>query len=120
MLRLLLLVSCLSLCEISVAQSKPKIPVKKTLSALNSLLTASDLPYKMVNDTLAVIPYEGVNIASYNVMLQKISDLYIIYVSLTEAMHGKIDETKYKYLLQQNDNYDVVKEIGRASCRERV
>jgi hypothetical protein len=56
-----------------------------------------------------VIPYEGENIAAYNVVIQKISDLYIIYTSLTEALPGKINETKFKFLLQQNNHYDVVK-----------
>lgn len=119
MLRLLLLISCFSLCEISMAQPKPKIPVKKSLPELNGLLTASGLPYKMINDTLAVIPYGGENIDSYNVVVQKISDLYIIYTNLTEALPGKIDETKYKYLLQQNDYFDIVK-IGMSSDNNDV
>jgi hypothetical protein len=76
---------------------------------LQKILTGTGLPYKIVHDSLALIPYEGENIASYNVVVQKISDLYIIYTSLTEALPGRIDETKYKYLLQQNDHYDVVK-----------
>ena len=63
----------------------------------------------MVNDSLAAIPYGGENISSYQVVVQKVSDLYIIYANLTEILPGKIDETKYKYLLQQNDHYDVVK-----------
>lgn len=70
---------------------------------------------KMINDSLVVLPYEGENIASYQVIVQKASDLYIIYTNLTEALPGKIDETKYKYLLQQNDNYDVIK-IGMSAA----
>ena len=91
------------------AQPKSKTPPKKPLPELQKILTGTGLPYKIVNDSLALIPYEGENIASYNVVVQKISDLYIIYTSLTEALPGRIDETKYKYLLQQNDHYDVVK-----------
>ena len=96
------------------AQPKPKTQVKQAVPELKKLLTGSNLPFKMVNDSLALIPYEGENIASYNVVIQKISDLYIVYSSLTEALPGKIDETKYKYLLQQNDHYDVVK-IGMSA-----
>ena len=92
-----------------MAQSKPKTPVKNNMQALQKLLTGTGLPYKMVNDSLAAIPYGGENIASYQVVVQKVSDLYIIYCNLTEALPGKIDETKYKYLLQQNDHYDVIK-----------
>ena len=91
------------------AQSKPKTPVKQAVPELKKLLTGTGLPFKMVNDSLAVIPYEGENIASYNVVVQKVSDLYIVYTNLTESLPGKIDETKYKYLLQKNDHYDVVK-----------
>ena len=96
------------------AQPKQKTPVKKPLPELQKFLTASGLPYKMFNDSVAVIPYEGENLASYEVLVQKISDLYIGYTNLTEALPGKIDETKYKYLLQQNDHYDVVK-IGMSA-----
>jgi hypothetical protein len=34
-------------------------------------------------------------------------------------MAGKIDETKYKYLLQQNDHFDIVK-IGMSSDDNNV
>lgn len=72
------------------------------------------IPFKKVNENVAVIPYGGENIASYSVVIQKISDLYIIYSNLTEALAVKIDETKYKYLLQQNVHFDFVK-IGLSS-----
>jgi len=94
---------------ISFAQTSSKPPVKKSVAVLEKLLTGSGLPYKMANDSLAVIPYEGANIPSYQVLVQGISDLFIIYTSLSETLPGKIDETKYKYLLQQNDHFDVVK-----------
>ncbi len=96
------------------AQTKPKPTVKKAVPELQKLFTGSGLPYKMVNDSVAVIPYEGENIASYQVIVQKISDLYIVYTNLTEALPGKIDDTKYKFLLQQNDYFDVVK-IGMSA-----
>ena len=91
------------------AQAKPKVVPKQPPSALKKILTGINLPYNMVNDSLAVIPYEGENIKSFDVMVQKISDLYIVHANLTEIFPGKIDETKYKYLLEQNDNFDVVK-----------
>jgi hypothetical protein len=94
---------------IAFAQSKPKAPVKNNVQALQKLLTGTGLPFRMVNDSLAAIPYGGENISSYQVVVQKVSDLYIIYTNLTEALPEKINQTKYKYLLQQNDHYDVVK-----------
>lgn len=93
----------------AIGQAKPKAPAKKISSALNSLLTGTGLPYKMVNDSLAAIPYEGENIASYQVIIQKISNLVIVYTNLSEALPGKIDDKKYKYLLQQNEHFDIVK-----------
>ena len=63
----------------------------------------------MANDSLAVIPYEGENIASFQVLVQTVGDLLIIYSNLTETLPGKIDDTKYKYLLEQSNNFDIVK-----------
>ncbi|MDB5276201.1 MAG: hypothetical protein JWR61_1156 [Ferruginibacter sp.] len=91
------------------SQTKTKLPVKKAVSALEKLLAGSGLPYNMVNDSLAVIPYGGENIVSYKVLIQSISDLIIVFTDLSEALPGKIDSSKYKYLLQQNNQFDVVK-----------
>ncbi len=91
------------------SQTKTKQPVKKAVSALEKLFTGSGLPYSMVNDSLAVIPYGGENITSYKVLVQSISDLVIVFTDLTETLPGKIDSTKYKYLLQQNNHFDIVK-----------
>ena len=94
---------------IAFSQTKTKQPVKKAVSALEKLFTGSGLPYSMVNDSLAVIPYGGENIASYKVLVQSISDLVIVFTDLTETLPGKIDSTKYKDLLQQNNQFDIVK-----------
>ena len=67
------------------------------------------LPYKKANDSFAAISYKGENIASYPVLIQKISDLVIVYTNLSEGLPGKIDDRKYKYLLQQNEHFDIVK-----------
>ena len=95
--------------SICFCQTQQKPAVKPTSSELKKLLSSTGLPYKMVNDSMAVIPYRGANIASYNVIVQKVSDLYIVYTNLTEALPGKIDGEKYKYLLQQNDHFDIIK-----------
>jgi hypothetical protein len=110
MKKLLLFFTCIVLYSaFAFCQTKTTATSKKPLHELAKLLIGSALPYKIVNDSLAVIAYEGENIASYNVVIQKISDLYIIYTNLSEALPGKINESKYKYLLQQNDHYDMVK-----------
>lgn len=69
---------------------KTKTAIKQNVPELSKLLSGCSLQYKMINDTLAAIPYEGENIASYNVVIQKVSDLYIIYSNLTIALLGKI------------------------------
>lgn len=91
------------------SQTNPKPTVKKPMPLLEKLLTGSGLPFKMANDSLAIIPYEGANIPSYHVLVQAIGDLFIIFTNLSETLPGKIDETNYKYLLQKNDHFDVVK-----------
>jgi hypothetical protein len=101
------------------AQSKPKTAPKTPQSELLKLLAGTGLPYKAINDSLAVIPYEGINIESYNVVVQKASDLYIIYTDLLEILPGKIDESKYKYFLLQNDHFDIVK-IGISSDEKSI
>src|SRR5690242_20303416 len=105
---------CLLCCllfsvTITPAQTKAKSSAKAPVSAMQKLLTGTGLPFKAVNDSLAVIPFTGENISSYQVVTQKIGDLYIIYTNLSEVLPGKVDETKFKYLLQQNDHFDVIK-----------
>jgi hypothetical protein len=43
------------------------------------------------------------------VLVQSISDLIIVFTDLSTTLPGKIDSTKYKYLLQQNNQFDIVK-----------
>lgn len=115
MKKYLVCISCtLMLVSIAFAQTRSKTAAKQTVSELKKVLTGSSLPFQVINDSLALVPFEGDNIAAYKVIIQRISDLYIVYTNLTEALPGKIDETKYKYLLQQNDQYDVVK-IGMSA-----
>ena len=73
------------------------------------MLGGSRLPFKLINDSLAVVPYGGENITSYTVMVQAVSDLYIISVNLSEALPGKMNDTKFKYLLQRNNDFDLIK-----------
>jgi len=103
------LLCSLFLTGLSYAQTKPKTVVKQDPAGLVKLLSGTGLPYKIINDSLAVVPYEEEKIKSFQVFVQGISDLYIIYSNLTETFPGKIDETKYKYLLQQNNHFDIVK-----------
>ena len=106
---LLIIVYLFLLSGTAFPQVKQKPPVKQVVSELKKLLIGTKLPYEMENDSLAVIPYSGENISSNEVLVQRVSDLYIIYTNLTKVFPGKVDETKYKYLLHQNDHFDIVK-----------
>lgn len=110
MKKYLLYTSCFLLFSgMCFGQTKQKTPAKAVVSELKKILTGTGLPFSMVNDSLAVVPYGGENIASYNVLVQKVGDLYIIYTNLTEALPGKIDDSKFKYLLQRNNDFDIIK-----------
>jgi hypothetical protein len=108
-MRIIVIIFCLIFCKDSIAQAKSKPTTKDPINELAKLMMGIGLPYKMANDSVAAIPYEGENIASYPVIIQKIGDLVIVYTNLSEALPGKIDDTKYKYLLQQNEHFDIVK-----------
>jgi len=94
-MKYVLSVCCLLLVTgICLAQVKPKPVVKPPAGELKKLFTGTGLPFKIISDSTAVIPYEGENIASYNVVVQEIEDLYIIYTNLSEALPGKIDNVR--------------------------
>jgi hypothetical protein len=96
----LCLVVCILLFSgIAIAQPKPKPAAKPETNELEKLMMGIGLPYKKANDSFAAISYEGENIASYPVLIQKISDLVIVYTNLSDGLPGKIDDRKYKYLL---------------------
>lgn len=103
----------------TTAQTTSKTVATKGSPELPKLLMGIGLPYKVANDSLAVIPYGGENLASFNVYIQKIGDLYIVYSSLSESLPGKLSEANYKYLLQQNEKYDIIK-IGMSGENNEI
>ncbi|OIR06949.1 hypothetical protein GALL_108550 [mine drainage metagenome] len=107
--QLLFLASFILASTILFAQAKPKIPVKKNLTDIERKVSEMGFPYEKISDSIVVIPFGGSHIASYKVRFAQVSDLYIIYINLTEAIPDKLDETKYKYLLEQNNDLDFVK-----------
>lgn len=101
---------CLLLtASVSFAQSKQKTTAKPVKLGFEKVLDEIGFAYEKISDTLAEIPVEGTNIPSIKVRLGKVDDLYIIYLNLTKALPGKLDETKYQYLLEKNNFFDVVK-----------
>jgi len=115
MKKLLVYTSCFLLIHaFAFSQNMPNGNSDNGAPELELILAGIGLPYSIVNDSLAVIPYHGENIKSYQVIIQKISDLYIVYSNLTEALPGKLNSSVYEYLLIQNNNFDVVK-IGMST-----
>lgn len=107
--QLLFLASFILVSSILFAQAKPKISVKPKLTGIEKKVAEMGFPYEKISDSIVVIPFEGSHIPSYKVRFAQVSDLYIIYINLTESIPGKLDETKYKYLLEQNNDLDFVK-----------
>ncbi len=105
-----LVIFCLLLTTaISFGQTKQKAIAKPAPPTLKKMLSPSGLPFKLINDSVAVVPYQGVNIASYSVVVQSAKDLYIVFVNLTEALPGKMNESRFKYLLQRSNDFDLIK-----------
>ncbi|KAK6021253.1 hypothetical protein OSTOST_13076, partial [Ostertagia ostertagi] len=93
----------------SVTLSKPKGPVKPVVAAFEKMVAGTKLPYKMINDSLAVIPYEGENVPNYQVVVHKAGDLIIVFVNLSDLWPGKLGAERYEYLLQQAYQFDILK-----------
>ncbi|MBU7578123.1 MAG: hypothetical protein KAF40_08695 [Flavihumibacter sp.] len=106
---ILYLVMVIGLPMLVTAQPKAKSPIKPEPFRLEKLVAGSGLPYKMVHDSLAVIPYTGEHVKEFDLVVQKASDLLLIYTNLSDALSGKLDSTAYPFLLQQNHHFDLVK-----------
>lgn len=104
----LFLASIFFATNILFAQIKKPSP-KKIISNFENILIKTALPYEMVNDTLAYISYEGNNLKLYKVNITKMGYLYVVFANLSQIFPDKINETKYQYLLEKNNDFDLVK-----------
>jgi hypothetical protein len=118
MKHLTLLIYSLPILLDATSQSAKPAP-QQTVPELPKLLAGIGLPYQVANDSQAMIPYGGANLASFDVYIQKVADLYIVYSNLSESLPGKFWPTAYKYLLQQNERFDIVK-IGISGEEDSV
>ena len=89
------------------AQTKSFVPKKEGI--MEQLLLKVALPYRIINDSLAVIPYSGSSIPDYQIVIQRVSDLCIIYTNLSEVQSFKDDSLVMHHLLQQADHFDLIK-----------
>ena len=67
---------------LAFAQTKSKTAIQQSVPELTKLMTGTGLPYKQV----AVIPMKKKTLLG-----SELSDLYIVYTNLSEALPGKID-----------------------------
>lgn len=102
--------TCLLLsASITFAQNKQKTTEKPVKSGFEKILDEIGFAYEKISDTLAEIPVDGNYIPSIKVRLGKVDDLYVIYCNLSKALPGKLNATKYQYLLEKNNLFDLVK-----------
>lgn len=76
--RLLVFCCLVLLTGISVARSKKKLPEMQAVLELTKMLTGTGLPFKMLHDSVAVIPYQGENIATYDAIPGKLNEAHNI------------------------------------------
>lgn len=91
------------------ASAQGKAQPAASMPSLVHWVGTTKLPYKFINDSLIAIPFEGEHIPSYNVVVQGVGDLVIVFTNLSQAAPGKLDASRHAYLLQMNEHYDLVK-----------
>lgn len=112
------LLALLLITVFSYAQNnKTSNNTKKPLSGIDKAMTEIGFPYTKYNDSVANIIFDGTTIKTYNVMVIKAGTMYVAYLNLSEALNIKIDPSKYKYLLENNADYDFIK-IGLTEKEE--
>lgn len=93
----------------SFAQSAKTTPAKKVLTGIDKVMTEIGYPYTKVNDSIATITFTGEVVKSYDLSFFKTGGLYITYINLSKLPGLTINESKYKYLLTCNTNFDLIK-----------
>ncbi|MDD2792396.1 MAG: hypothetical protein PHD73_04400 [Sediminibacterium sp.] len=98
----------LSLAGSSFAQAKKTATVQKQ-SLLESKIKATKLPYEKVNDSTVVIPFKGTEVASFQIIVVKTENLYVMLCNVSGLVPKAGDEKNFKRLLELNDEMDIVK-----------
>lgn len=91
------------------AQGSKTSVTKKVTNPFEKIMTDIGFPYEKINDSIAVIVFEGANIKSYKLYCLKIDDMYISYVNLSTALSKKIEPSHFTSLLAKNYSMDFVK-----------
>lgn len=105
-----LVVFCLFAVTIGLqAQNSKTTPTKRVVSPFEKIMTDMGFPYEKINDSIAVIVFDGANLKSYKLYCLKVDDMYITYVNLSTALPKKIEPSHYSSLLVKNYSMDFVK-----------
>lgn len=91
------------------AQVSKSVVAKKTINPFEKIMTEMGFPYEKINDSIAVIVFDGANLKSYKLYCLKLDNMYITYVNLSTALPKKIDPNHYSSLLVKNYSMDFVK-----------
>lgn len=91
------------------AQGSKNSVAKKVINPFEKIMTDIGFPYKKINDTIAVIVFDGANLKSYKLYCLKLDDKYITYVNLSAALSKKIEPSNFPTLLAKNFSMDFVK-----------
>jgi hypothetical protein len=93
---------------ISFSQTKKPATVPK-ISAFESKIKATNLPYEKINDSTVVIPFKGTEVASYQIIIVKTANMYVLLSNISNSITGVENAKKYKRLLELNNDLDIVK-----------
>lgn len=94
--------------SVSFAQPKKIVKVAR-LSVFETKLKATNLPYEKINDSTVVIPFKGTAIDSYQIIITKTENMYVLLNNLSNSIPNIENENNYKRLLELNNDLDIVK-----------
>jgi hypothetical protein len=99
----LLFVFGISFCQIKKSSTVPKI------SAFEYNIKATNLPYEKINDSTVVIPFKGTEVASYQIIIAKTANMYVLLSNISNSVPNVGNAKNYKRLLELNNDLDIVK-----------
>lgn len=105
---LLILILLFSLASNLFAQAKKTVSAPKQ-SAFELKIKATNLPYEKLNDSTVVIPFKGTEVASYQIIVVKTTNLYVMLCNVSNIIPNIGNEKNFKGLLELNDELDIVK-----------
>jgi hypothetical protein len=103
-----ILIVIVSFVSSSFAQAK-KTETPSKQSNFELKIKATNLPYEKINDSTVVIPFKGTVIASYQIIVVKTANMYVMLCNISNSIPNVENEKNFKRLLELNDELDIVK-----------